>query len=253
MKKNKQWYCGDCKYRSHRLVFSKDSIVVRPTLMRAAVFCGWGVNLGFICSIILCSELGITQFFYCFFCAISLLFVCSLLLYLFLRPYPEIDFEKGIFYPHGKKKRIFGKKPVEVLLKSVSEIDLSHHAFHSRYRHFECFTLQLVVPHGRRIYRYMLLNHGDYPTFMQDAEKLGKNLGLPLPDAEMEDFNAKWIRGYGYIAMIVYPAVFFIAAGGMIIAIQRKDMVQFVLSLLFMGCIIIHLIETVKAFKRRTQ
>ena len=249
--KNKQWRCQDSRYRSHRLVFSDKRIIVRPTWIRAAVFCGWGATMGFICSLILCSELRMPQFDYRLFFGISLLFVCGLLSYLFLRSYPEIDLEKGIFYPCGKKKRIFGKNQEEIPLKDVSAIDLSHHTFRSAKNFFECFTLQLIVPHGRRNYHYMLLNHGDYSTFMHDAEKLSQTLGLPLPDAGLEDFNSQWIRRYSYIALIVYPVFIFIAGGGIIIAIQSKDMVQFVISLLFLICIMFPLLEIVKAFKDR--
>ena len=251
MKRNKRWYCRDSRYRSHRLVFSDKRIIVRPTWIRAAVFCGWGATMGFICSFILCSELGMRQFDYRLFFGISLLSICGLLLYLFLRSYPEIDLEKGIFYPCGKKKRIFGKNQEEIPLKDVSAIDLSHHTFHSRRNFFECFTLQLIVPHGRQNYRYMLLDHGDHSTFMHDAEKLSQTLGLPLPDAGLEDFNSQWIRRYSYIALIVYPVFIFIAVGGIIIAIQSKDMVQFVISLLFLICIMFPLLEIVKAFKDR--
>ena len=249
--KNKQWRCQDSRYRSHRLVFSDKRIIVRPTWIRAAVFCGWGATMGFICSLILCSELWMPQFDYRLFFGISLLFVCGLLSYLFLRSYPEIDLEKGIFYPCGKKKRIFGKNQEEIPLKDVSAIDLSHHTFRSSKNFFECFILQLIVPHGRRNYHYMLLNHGDYSTFMHDAEKLSQTLGLPLPDAGLEDFNSQWIRRYSYIALIVYPVFIFIAGGGIIIAIQSKDMVQFVISLLFLICIMFPLLEIVKAFKDR--
>jgi len=191
------------------------------------------------------------QFDFYLFCGISLLFTCGLMAYLFLRFYPEIDLKKGIFYPYGKKKRIFGKKPVEVPLEDISAIELSHHCSFFGKHYFECFTLQLIVPHGRRNYRYMLLNHGDYSTFMLDAEKLSQTLGLPLPDAGLEDFNGKWTRKYAYLALIVYPVFIFIAADAIIVAIQRKDMIQFVLFLLVLIFIMFPLIKIVKAFKRR--
>ena len=139
MKRNKRWYCKDSHYCSYRLIFSGERIIVRPSWKRIAAFCVYGTSLGFICSLILCSELRMPQFDYRLFFGISLLFVCGLLSYLFLRSYPEIDLEKGIFYPCGKKKRIFGKNQEAIPLKDVSAIDLSHHTFRSRNNFFECF------------------------------------------------------------------------------------------------------------------
>ena len=249
MKRNKRWYCRNSRYRSHRLVFSDKRIIVRPTWIRAAVFCGWGATTGFICSLSLCSGLRMPQFDYRLFFGISLLFVCGLLSYLFLRSYPEIDLEKGIFYPCGKKKRIFGKNQEEIPLKDVSAIDLSHHTFHSPKNFFECFTLQLIVPHGRRNYHYVLLNHGDYSTFMHDAEKLSQTLGLPLPDAGLEDFNSQWIRRYSYIALIVYPVFIFIAVGHMNLAFREKNLFFIVLMVIVLTSLIYSLFKIAQALK----
>ena len=183
------------------------------------------------------------------FCGMVMLFVCGFLSYLFLRSYPEIDLEKGVFYPYGKKKRIFGKTPVVLPLKNVSAIELSHHSSCFSKHHFECFTLQLIVPRGQRNYHYMLLNHGDYSTFMMDAEKLSKALDLPLPDAGLEDFNNKRIRKFAPLALLIYPVIFFIIAKEISCAIQQKDMFLFICGVLIMPVMVFSLINTVKAFK----
>ena len=247
--KNKRWYCGDSSYSSHRLIFSEDRITVRPSWVRVIVFCGYGASLGMICSLCLLSDYAIRQYGELVFCIIALLFAGILLSYLFLRSYPEIDFKNGVFYPYGKRGSIFRKKFVAVPLGNVSAIDLEHHSYISRHNCFECFTLLLVVPNGGRNYRYMLLNHGDYPTFMTDAEKLSKRLALPLPDAGLEDFNRQWIRRYSYIALIVYPVFIFIAVGHMNLAFQEKNLFLITVMVIVLASLIYSLFKIVQALK----
>ena len=251
MIRNKQWYCKDSHYCSYRLIFSGERIIVRPSWKRISAFCVYGTSLGFICTLSLCSGFRMPQFDFYLFCGISLLFTCGLMAYLFLRFYPEIDLKKGIFYPYGKKKRIFSKKPQEIQLKDVSAIDLSHHGSFWGKHYFECFTLQLIVPHGRQNYRYMLLNHGDYSTFMLDVEKLSETLELPLPDAGLEDFNGSNIGKYASLALIVYPLVIFIIAKEISFAIRQKDMFLLIVGVLLLLFSVFYLIKIVKAFKRR--
>ncbi|MBQ9088830.1 MAG: hypothetical protein IJY46_08645 [Lentisphaeria bacterium] len=247
--KNKRWYCGDSSYSSHRLIFSEDRITVRPSWLRVVVFSGYGTSLGMICSLCLLSASAIRQYGEIVFCVIALLFVGILLSYLFLRSYPEIDFKNGVFYPYGKRGSIFRKKFVAIPLGNVSAIDLEHHSYISRKNCFECFTLLLVVPNGGRNYRYMLLNHGDYPTFMTDAEKLSKRLALPLPDTDLEDFNSKNIRRFTYIALLVYPLFIFIAVGHMNLAFREKNLFFIVLMVIVLASLIYNLFKIAQALK----
>jgi len=247
--KNKRWYCGDSSYSSHRLIFSEDRITVRPSWVRVVVFSGYGASLGMICSLCLLSDYAIRQHGEIVFCVIALLFAGILLSYLFLRSYPEIDFKNGVFYPYGKRGSIFRKKFVAVPLGNVSAIDLEHHSYFSRYNCFECFTLLLVVPNGGRNYRYMLLNHGDYPTFMTDAEKLSKRLALPLPDTDLEDFNSKEIRRFAYIPLLVYPLFIFIAVGHMNLAFREKNLFLITLMVIVLVSLIYNLFKIAQALK----
>ena len=247
--KNKRWYCGDSSYSSHRLIFSEDRISVRPSWLRAVVFSGYGASLGMICSLCLLSASTIRQYGEIVFCIIALLFAGILLSYLFLRSYPEIDFKNGVFYPYGKRGSVFRKKFVAVPLGNVSAIDLEHHSYISRHNCFECFTLLLVVPNGGRNYRYMLLNHGDYPTFMTDAEKLSKRLALPLPDTDLEDFNSKKIRRFAYIALLVYPLFIFIAVGQLSLAFREKKLFFIVFMVIILASLIYSLFKIAQALK----
>ena len=247
--KNNRWYCGDSSYRSHRLIFSEDRITVRPSWVRVIVFCGYGASLGMICSLCLLSDYAIRQYGELVFCIIALLFAGILLSYLFLRSYPEIDFKNGVFYPYGKRGSIFRKKFVAIPLGNVSAIDWEHHSYISRHNCFECFTLLLVVPKGGRNYRYMLLNHGDYPTFMTDAEKLSKRLALPLPDTDLEDFNSKKIRRFAYIILLVYPLFIFIAVGHMNLAFREKNLFFIVLMVIVLASLIYNLFKIAQALK----
>ena len=247
--KNNRWYCGDSSYSSHRLIFSEDRITVRPSWVRVIVFCGYGASLGMICSLCLLSDYAIRQYGELVFCIIALLFAGILLSYLFLRSYPEIDFKNGVFYPYGKRGSIFRKKFVAIPLGNVSAIDWEHHSYISRHNCFECFTLLLVVPKGGRNYRYMLLNHGDYPTFMTDAEKLSKRLALPLPDTDLEDFNSKKIRRFAYIILLVYPLFIFIAVGHMNLAFREKNLFFIVLMVIVLASLIYNLFKIAQALK----
>ena len=247
--KNNRWYCGDSSYSSHRLIFSEDRITVRPSWVRVIVFCGYGASLGMICSLCLLSDYAIRQYGELVFCIIALLFAGILLSYLFLRSYPEIDFKNGVFYPYGKRGSIFRKKFVAIPLGNVSAIDWEHHSYISRHNCFECFTLLLVVPNGGRNYRYMLLNHGDYPTFMTDAEKLSKRLALPLPDTDLEDFNSKKIRRFAYIILLVYPLFIFIAVGHMNLAFREKNLFFIVLMVIVLASLIYNLFKIAQALK----
>ena len=247
--KNNRWYCGDSSYSSHRLIFSEDRITVRPSWVRVIVFCGYGASLGMICSLCLLSDYAIRQYGELVFCIIALLFAGILLSYLFLRSYPEIDFKNGVFYPYGKRGSIFRKKFVAIPLGNVSAIDWEQHSYTSIKKRFECFTLLLVVPKGGRNYRYMLLNHGDYPTFMTDAEKLSKRLALPLPDTDLEDFNSKKIRRFAYIILLVYPLFIFIAVGHMNLAFREKNLFFIVLMVIVLASLIYNLFKIAQALK----
>ena len=95
----------------------------------------------------------------------------------------------------------------------------------------------------------MLLNHGDYPTFMTDAEKLSKRLALPLPDTDLEDFNSKEIRRFAYIALLVYPLSIFIAVGHMNLAFREKNLFFIVLMVIVLASLIYSLFKIVQALK----
>ena len=205
--------------------------------------------MGMICSLCLLSASAIRQYGEIVFCVTALLFVGILLSYLFLRSYPEIDFKNGVFYPYGKRGSIFRKKFEAIPLGNVSAIDWEHHSYISRHNCFECFTLLLVVPNGGRNYRYMLLNHGDYPTFMTDAEKLSKRLALPLPDTDLEDFNSKKIRRFAYIALLVYPFFIFIAVGQMNLAFREKNLFLITVMVIVLASLIYSLFKIAQALK----
>ncbi|MBR7131564.1 MAG: hypothetical protein IKC82_06245 [Lentisphaeria bacterium] len=193
-KKRKVYRPGRANFESSFLEFTPESIRVKYTL-KSLFFYGIFAVIG--AGVIVCAGLGESDesslplyVFGTVFFTVGTGFILRAV----KRAYPEIDMQRRLFYPSGKRMEILPGDDNVIPLNELQKIKIDSHWVRTSKNSYRCYTLSLLFSGNRE---FILLNHGALKAFMRDAEALGRRLDMPLPQ---EDFEAKILAGNKKVA-----------------------------------------------------
>lgn len=204
---------GGSNFRTHRLVFKENRILIAPTKRYCAfplVFMLFG---GVFLAI---STAKAAPSVFLFFALALLLFGLLVFLYMAFGTRPVFELTTRRFFPKGIPKN--ADDPMALYTEGIALSDteglqlLSKTCTGNKGARYLCYELNLKMRSGERI---PLMNHGGLKGITEDARKLSEALSLPLEDAMAstapqmkESFSShSQAKATGFISILFGPVL----------------------------------------------
>ena len=192
---------------AHRLRFSPEKVVVKPTAMNYVFFSIFAIlGIGFVAAVWFgegenSARWGATAF--------GAVFAVIGFGGMFWKrnKLPAIDLRRRMLYPEGIKYDTSDMTNISSMqgipLSEVERIDVSTRHVSGNKSSYTAYLLDLVFRDG---YRCRLLSHGGEKAFIEDAKKLSQALNMPIDDLE-EMTSPKAINVAGGCGMIIFSII----------------------------------------------
>lgn len=192
---------------AHRLRFSPEKVVVKPTAMNYVFFSIFAIlGIGFVAAVWFgkgenSARWGATAF--------GAVFAAIGFGGMFWKrnKLPAIDLRRRMLYPEGIKYDTADMTNISSMqgipLSEVERIDVSTRHVSGNKSSYTAYMLDLVCRDG---YSCRLLSHGGEKAFIEDAKKLSQVLNMPIDDLE-EMTSPKAINVAGGCGMIIFSII----------------------------------------------
>lgn len=193
---------------AHRLRFSPEKVVVKPTAGNYIFFSIFAIlGLGFVAAAWLAegemsARWGATAFGSVF-AAIGIggMFWDR-------NKLPEIDLQRRMLYPEGRKYDTSDMTDISSLqgipLSELERIEVSSRRVSGDKSSYTAYMLDLVFKDG---YSCRLLSHGGEDAFLEDAKKLSQVLNMPFEGLEEETPISKPLKIAGGCGMVIFSII----------------------------------------------
>ena len=193
---------------AHRLRFSPEKVVVKPTAMNYVFFSIFAIlGIGFVAAVWFgegenSARWGATAF--------GAVFAAIGFGGMFWKrnKLPEIDLQRRMLYPEGRKYDTSDMTNISTLhgipLSELERIDVSTRHVSGDKSSYTAYMLDLVFKDG---YSCRLLSHGGEDAFAEDAKKLSQVLNMPIDDLEKESPPPQAISCIAGCGMVIFSII----------------------------------------------
>ena len=193
---------------AHRLHFSPEKVVVKPTAMNYfffSIFAGLGLAVAVVPWFAQGEESarwGMTAF--------GVVFAAIGFGGMFWKrnKLPEIDLQRRMLYPEGIKYDTSDMTDLSAMqgipLSELERIDVSSRRVSGDKSSYTAYMLDLVFRDG---YSCCLLSHGGEKAFIEDAKKLSQVLNMPIDDLEKESPPPQAISCIAGCGMVIFSII----------------------------------------------